>query len=109
MNTQSKNGITNIWASNIKTLLSSSLLTPAIHLPWRNKCDENSILLVDDSCANNMINCIAEGERTVFQEMHYNIAECNEPAKCNLRSSWWGGGDFLIKEMIFYGFKIFRM
>jgi hypothetical protein len=87
MNTQGKNCITNTWASTIKTLTSISLFSPPIPLPEKNKCFENPISSADNSCVNNLMNCEALEEQTMYQEMLCNVAECNEPARCNLRSS----------------------
>jgi hypothetical protein len=84
MNTQGKNWITHTWASHIKTLTFSSLLT-SITLPQKNKCNENPAFPAVNSCVNNMRDCA--DERTVLQDDHCNEAKNNEPAKDNLRSS----------------------
>jgi len=59
INTQGKNWITHTWASLIKTLTSSSLLT-SIPLPEKNKCKENPVFPVINSCVNNMRDCVDE-------------------------------------------------
>jgi len=87
MNTLGKNWITKTWASIIKTLQFSSLSTPPIPLPEKNKCYENPVFPANNSCDNNMMICVAQEETTVYQEVHFNVAISNEPAKCNLRSS----------------------
>jgi hypothetical protein len=87
VNTEGKNWITNTWASTIKTLTSSSLLLPPIPLPEKNTCFENSISSADNSCVNNLMKCETLEEQTMYQEMLCNVAEGNEPARCNLRAS----------------------
>ena len=87
MNTHGKNWIANTWASIIKTLRCSSLLTPIIPLPEKYRYDENSVFPPNNSCDNNTMNCVAQEEPTVFQEAKFNVAISNEPAKCNHRTS----------------------
>jgi hypothetical protein len=87
MNTRGKNWMTNTWASVIKTLRFSSLSTPIIPLPEKNKCHENPVFPANNSCDNNTRICVAQDEVTVCQEVNLNVAISNEPAKCNLRAS----------------------
>jgi len=84
MHTQRKNWITHIWASHIKTLTFSSLLTSTA-LPEKNKCNENPAFPAVNSCVNNVRDCV--DERTVLQDDHCNEAKNNDSAKDNLRSS----------------------
>jgi hypothetical protein len=107
MNTQGKNWITNTWASTIKTLTSSSLLSLPIPLPEKNKCFENPISSADNSCVNNLMNCEALEEQTMYQEMLCDVAECNEPARRNLRSARQKKPSE--KKDDFYGIKISKM
>ena len=53
MNAQGKNWITHTWASLIKTLTFSSLLSP-IPLPEKNKCNEDPAFSAINSCVNNL-------------------------------------------------------
>ena len=69
MNTRGINWITHTWASLIKTLTSSSLLT-SIPLPEKNKCNENPVFPAINNCVNNMRECV--DERTVLQDDHCN-------------------------------------
>ena len=89
INTLGKSWITNIWASIIKTLQFSSLLTPPIPLAEKKKkkCYENPTFPVYNSCDNNTMICIAQEETTVHQEADLNAAVSNEPPNCNLRAS----------------------
>jgi len=83
--TRGKKWITNIWASNIKTLNSSSLLTAPIPLPEYNKRNENPVFAADNSCVN-VTNCENLGQQTVYHVVNSIIADRKEPAKCNSRS-----------------------
>jgi len=100
MNTQGKNWITHTWASHIKTLTPSSSLTP-IPLPEKNKYNENPVSPADNSCVNNLRDCVHE--RPVLQNDRCNEAKNNEPAKDNLRSSRQKKPSD--KNEIFYGIK----
>jgi hypothetical protein len=58
MNTSGKNWTTNVLAKIIKTLFISSLIKPAIPVPWNSdKSDEKCLVTVDNCPANSMENC----------------------------------------------------
>jgi hypothetical protein len=74
----------------------------SIPLPEKNKSNENPLFPVDNSCVNNMRDCV--DERTVLQDVHYNEGKNVEPTKDNHRSSRQKK-NLLKKMMIFYGIK----
>ena len=82
-----KHWIANTWTSIIKSLQFSSLSTPIIPLPEKNKSLENPVFPTNNSCDNNLRICVAQGDTTLCQEVKLNVAISNEPAKCNLRAS----------------------
>jgi len=87
MNARGKHWIANTWASIIKTLRSSSLSSPIIPLPEKNKYLVNLVSPANNSCDNNTRICVAHDNVIVCQEVNLNVAISNEPAKCNLRAS----------------------
>jgi len=103
MNARGKHWIANTWASIIKSLRSSSLSSPIIPLPEKNKYLVNPVSPANNSCYNNTRICVAHDNVTVCQEINLNVASSNEPAQCKLRAS--RPQNLLIKMRIFYGTK----
>jgi len=87
MNAQGKQWIASTWASIIKSFQFSSLSTPIIPLPEKNKSLENPVFPANNSCDNNMRICVAQSDTTACHEVNLSVAISNEPAKCNLRAS----------------------
>jgi len=81
MNAQGKHWIANTWASIIKTLRSSSLSSPIIPLPEKNKYLVIPVSPANNSCDNKTRICVTHDNVTVCQEVNFNVAISNKPAK----------------------------
>jgi len=87
MNARGKHWIANTWGSIIKTLQSSSLSSPIIPLPEKNKYLVIPVSPANDGCDDNTRIYVAHDNVNVCQEVNLNVTISNEPANCTLRAS----------------------
>jgi hypothetical protein len=83
MNALGKNWITNVLAKVIKSLFTSSLIKPAVPLPWNSdKSDDKCLVTVDNCPANSMQNCPSRKEQDSNKE--WKVTQSTESKLQNL-------------------------